>query len=76
MNEIFFFLNIDSEKSMNSFETRKESVTWLFIGHCFYKFFNNFSTLLLYKINKKIPIYAQFKRNIIPECFGTRWIRI
>ena len=43
---------MDSEKSINLFKIKKEKVTWLFIEQFFcYWFVNNFSGLLLCKIN-------------------------
>ena len=42
---------MDFEKSLDLFGMKKEYVTWLFIEQFFYKIADNFSALILCKIN-------------------------
>ena len=45
-------IHMDSEKSINSFEIKKDRLPdYLLKNYFVYQFFNNFSALLLYKIN-------------------------
>ena len=44
-------IETSSEESTNSCNPKKKNFICLFIGQCFYQFVNNFSLMLLFKIN-------------------------
>ena len=58
---------MDSEKSINSFKTKKNRLAdYLLINYFLYRFFSNFSPLLLCKINVLDSLdVSDFKKNFL-----------